>query len=80
MIVARRDMTLNGSPVVVGQILDTVWPTLRELARRNLLRQRWVEEVHAETEIVPDVPTPARKRGRPKGAKNKPKPVAQASA
>ena len=75
MIVARRDMTLNGSPVVVGQVLDKVWPTLRELARRNLLRQRWVEDVHTEVEVVAPV-APVRKRGRPKGAKNKPKLVA----
>lgn len=82
MIVARRDMTLNNQPVVAGQVLDSIWPDLRELARRNLLRARWVEEVHTDTAVVEAAVTvetqPKRKRGRPKGSKNKPKPAAQA--
>ena len=88
MIVARRDMTLNSIPVVAGQVLDSIWPTLRELAQRNLLRQRWVEDVRTDadgfqtvrdvTAASPAKETPApKKRGRPKGSKNKPKLAAQ---
>lgn len=84
MIVANRDMVLNGQRVVAGQVLDSIWPDLRETARRNLLRQRWVTDVRTDTgavippvEVIPEVP---RKRGRPKGSKNKPKPAAQAAA
>jgi hypothetical protein len=71
MIVARRDMTLNGHAVVAGQILDGIWPDLRELARRNLVRSRWVEEV--QMPVASSAPAVPKKRGR------KPKPVAQAS-
>ena len=105
MIVARRDMTLNSIPVVAGQVLDSIWPTLRELAQRNLLRQRWVEDVRTDgfqtvrevTAASPNttnapspvnwspgleqplrIPLPTKKRGRPKGSKNKPKLAAQA--
>ena len=76
MIVARRDMTLNGQPVVVGQVLDGIWSSLREMAQRNLLRQHWVEDV----ETLPNDEPVVAPKGRPKGSKNKPKPVAQASA
>ena len=67
MIVARRDMTLNGQPVVVGQVLDGIWSSLREMAQRNLLRQHWVEDV----ETLPnDEPVVApKKRGRPRKVK-----------
>jgi len=80
MIVARRDMTLNGQPVVVGQVLDGIWSSLREMAQRNLLRQHWVEDVETPPNEPMDKPVVPKKGGRPKGSKNKPKPVAQASA
>ena len=79
MIVARRDMTLNGQPVVAGQVLDGIWSSLREMAQRNLLRQHWVEDVETLPTEPMDEPVVAPK-GRPKGSKNKPKPAAQASA
>lgn len=84
MIVANRDMILNGQRVVAGQVLDGLWPALRELARRNLLRQRWVLTVSSTEPTSTGVPSTeqpstTRKRGRPKGSKNKPKPVAQDS-
>ena len=86
MIIAARSMTLNGHPVETGQVLDGIWPDLRELARRNLLRQRWVTEVKGDAggfQTVRDTtaasPAPdTKKRGRPKGSKNHPKPVAPA--
>jgi hypothetical protein len=84
MIVAARSMTLNGHPVKAGQVLDSIWPDLRELARRNLLRQRWVTDVKGDAEgfqMVRDTTAASpvvKRRGRPKGSKNHPKPVAPA--
>jgi len=87
MLVACRDMTLNGQRVVVGQVVDTLWPTLRPRTQKLLLEQRRVQEVETVADAKPpglqihrgglwmgdtaEDPAP-KKRGR------KPKPAAQA--
>lgn len=82
MFVSGREMLLNGKPVVVGQVLDSIWPTLRERTRRALLANKQVLVV-ASTVGIPSTggstgpyydpppsttatPTTTRKRGRPK--------------
>lgn len=80
MLIARRGMTLDGQAVEPGQVLDGIWPGLRERTRRALLGNNWVDEVVSTGVPSTGLPStglpstepaapPPKKRGRPRKQK-----------
>lgn len=57
MFIAGREMILNGQAVAQGQVLDGIWPTLRERNRRALLANKHVIVVPLGDAVVPELST-----------------------
>lgn len=51
MLIASRAFALDGKAVTAGQVLDGIWPALRERTRRVLLSERWVIDADHDARV-----------------------------